>query len=107
MSRIILAPFSTIDRFTTTKPGCLSYLSMGKARAEFAEAARSHDKKLITETVARGVGGGLAGRAARRRQSPATSSLLRAATVPPAGAGLSFPDKGRVPTKPKGFGAIK
>jgi hypothetical protein len=80
---------------------------LGKARAEFAEVARSHDKKLITETVARGVGGGLAGRAARRRQSPATSSLLRAATVPPAGAGPSFPDKGRVPTKPKGFGAIK
>jgi hypothetical protein len=82
------------------------YQWLAKARAEFAEAARSHDKKLITETVARGVGGGIADRAARRRQSPAASSLLRAPTVAPAGAGLSFPDKGRVPTKPKGFGAI-
>jgi hypothetical protein len=84
------------------------YQWLAQARAEFADAARSHDKKLITETVARGVGGGVADRAARRRQSPVPSSLLRAATSAPVpGAGLSFPDKGRVPTKPKGFGAIE
>ncbi|MGY4346604.1 hypothetical protein ACVWXM_003071 [Bradyrhizobium sp. GM7.3] len=48
-----------------------------KARTEFAQAARSNDRKLITETVGRGVGGSLADRAARRRQPPARPALLK------------------------------
>lgn len=76
-----------------------------KARTEFAQAARSNDRTLITETVGRGVGGSLADRAARRRQPPARPALLKTASVAPANAGLSFPDKSRVPTKPQGFGS--
>ncbi|MBR1019262.1 nucleotidyltransferase [Bradyrhizobium viridifuturi] len=75
-----------------------------KARTEFAQAARSSDRSLITETVGRGVGGSLADRAARRRQPPARPTLLKTASVAPANAGLSFPDRSRVPTKPQGFG---
>lgn len=78
-----------------------------KARAEFAQAARSRDRSLITETVGRGVGGSLADRAARRRQPPARSPLLKTASVAPASAGLSFPDRGRIPTKPQGFGGAE
>ncbi|MCK1426081.1 hypothetical protein [Bradyrhizobium sp. 87] len=55
-----------------------------KARTEFAQAARSNDRKLITETVGRGVGGSLADRAARRRQPPARPALLKTASVAPA-----------------------
>lgn len=80
---------------------------LGKARAEFAQAARSRDRTLITETVGRGVGGSLADRAARRRQPPTRSSLLKAASVAPASAGLSFPDRSRIPTKPQGFGGAE
>ncbi|MCB1468854.1 MAG: nucleotidyltransferase [Rhizobiaceae bacterium] len=75
-----------------------------KARTEFAQAAGSSERRLITETVGRGVGGSLADRAARRRQPPARPALLKTASVAPASAGLSFPDRGRVPTKPQGFG---
>lgn len=78
-----------------------------KARTEFAAASRSTDKTFITETVGRGVGGSLADRAARRRQPPARSPLLKTASVAPANAGLSFPDRGRVPTKPQGFGGVE
>lgn len=78
-----------------------------KARTEFAQAARSNDRALITETVARGVGSPLAERAARRRQPPARPSLLKTASVAPTSAGLSFPDKSRVPTKPQGFGGAE
>lgn len=78
-----------------------------KARREFYEAARSSDRSVITETVGRGVGGSLADRAARRRQPPARPALLKAASVAPASAGLSFPDRGRVPTKPQGFGGAE
>lgn len=75
-----------------------------KARMEFAQAASSNDRSLITETLGRGVGGSLADRAARRRQPPAHPMLLKTASVAPASAGLSFPDRSRVPTKPQGFG---
>jgi hypothetical protein len=78
-----------------------------KVRTEFAQAARSNDRSLITETVGRGVGGSLADRAARRRQPPARPALLKTASVAPASAGLSFPDRSRVPTKPQGFGGAK
>lgn len=75
-----------------------------KARTEFAQAARSSDRSVISETVGRGVGGSLAERAARRRP-PARPALLKTASVAPASAGLSFPDRSRVPTKPQGFGS--
>lgn len=78
-----------------------------KARAQFAEAARSSDRTVITETVGRGVGGSLADRAARRRQPPVRSTLLKGASVAPASAHLSFPDRSRVPTKPQGFGGAE
>ena len=78
-----------------------------KARTEFAEAACSRDRSVITETVGRGVGDLLADRAARRRQPPARPALLKAASVAPSGAGLSFPDRSRVPTKPQGFGSAE
>lgn len=78
-----------------------------KARTEFAEAARSSDRTVITEVVGRGVGGALANRAAHRRQPPARSPLMKAASVAPSGAGLIFPDRGRVPTKPQGFGGTE
>jgi hypothetical protein len=74
------------------------------ARTEFEQAARSSDRNVITETVGHGVGGSLADRAARRRQPPARPTLLKTASVAPASAGLSFPDRSRVPTKPQGFG---
>lgn len=80
------------------------YEWLAKARGEFALAARSLDKAVITETIGRGVGGALAGRAAQRRQPLARPALLKAASIAPASAGLTFPDKSRVPTKPKGFG---
>jgi hypothetical protein len=76
-----------------------------QARADFSQAARSNDRRFITETVGRGVGSSLAERAARRRQ-PARSPLLKPSTSAPATVGLSFPDSSRVPTKPKGFGGI-
>lgn len=78
-----------------------------KARTEFSQAARSSNRSLITETVGRGVGGSLADRAARRRQPPARPTLLKTASVAPASAGLSFPDRSRVPTKPQGFGGAE
>ena len=78
-----------------------------KARREFYAAARSSDRSLITETVGRGVGGSLADRAARRRQAPARPALLRPVSVAPTSAGLSFPDRSRVPTKPQGFGGAE
>jgi hypothetical protein len=78
-----------------------------KARTEFATAAHSSDRTVITETIGRGVGGSLADRAARRRQLPARSPLLKTASVAPATGGLSFPDKSRVPTKPQGFGGAE
>ncbi|KAB2853647.1 MAG: nucleotidyltransferase, partial [Sphingopyxis terrae] len=73
----------------------------------FAEAARSSDRTVITETVGRGVGSSLADRAARRRHPPARSPLLQTASLAPAIAGLSFPDRSRVPTKPQGFGGAE
>jgi hypothetical protein len=78
-----------------------------KARAEFAQASRSTDRKVITETVGRGVGSSLADRAARRRQPPAGASLLKTALAAPASVGLTFPDRSRVPTKPQGFGGME
>ncbi len=75
-----------------------------RVRIEFAQAARSTDRRVITETVGRGIGGPLADRAARRRQPPTRPALLKAASVAPASAGLAFPDRSRVPTKPQGFG---
>jgi hypothetical protein len=78
-----------------------------KARTDFSQAARSSNRSLITETVGRGVGGSLADRAARRRQPPARPTLLKTASVAPASAGLSFPDRSRVPTKPQGFGGAE
>lgn len=74
------------------------------ARTQFAAAAASTDRAIITETLGRGVGSSLADRAARRRQPPTRSPLLKTASVAPASAALSFPDKSRVPTKPQGFG---
>lgn len=74
-----------------------------QARSDFSQAARSSDRRFITETVGRGVGSALAERAAGRRQ-PARSSLLKPSTVAPTATGLSFPDSSRTPTKPKGFG---
>jgi hypothetical protein len=76
-----------------------------KAKAEFALAARSSDRRVITEEISKGVGNSLADRAARRRQSSGSPSLLKAASIAPATAGLSFPDKSRVPTEPQGFGS--
>jgi hypothetical protein len=75
-----------------------------KARTEFAQAAHSTDRGVIAETVGRGVGGSLADRAARRRQLPIRPTLLKTTSVAPASAGLAFPDRSRVPTKPQGFG---
>jgi hypothetical protein len=37
----------------------------------------------------------------------ARPALLKAASVAPASAGLSFPDRSRVPTKPQGFGSAE
>jgi hypothetical protein len=78
-----------------------------KARSEFARAAGSTDRSIITQTVARGVGGMLADRAARRRQLTSRSPLLKTASVAPASIDLAFPDRSRVPTKPQGFGALE
>jgi len=78
-----------------------------KARTEFAEAARSSDRNVITEMIGRGVGGSLADRAARRRQPPARPTLLKSTSVAPSTAGLSFPDRSRIPTKPQGFGGAE
>jgi Second Messenger Oligonucleotide or Dinucleotide Synthetase domain len=83
------------------------YEWLQKTRTEFAEAARSSDRRVITETVGRGVGGSLADRAARRRPPPARSPLLKTASVAPVAEGLSFPDRSRVPTKPQGFGGAE
>lgn len=83
------------------------YEWLQKARTEFAEAARSSDRRVITETVGRGVGGSLADRAARRRSPLARSPLLKPTSVAPAAGGLSFPDRSRVPTKPQGFGGAE
>lgn len=78
-----------------------------RARSDFLRAAGSADRKVINETWERGVGSELADRAYRRRQPLARPSLLKAASVAPPGAALSFPDKERVPTKPQGFGGIE
>lgn len=78
-----------------------------KARTEFTQAARSSNRSLITETMGRGVGGSLADRAARRRQPSACPTLLRTVSTAPASAGLSFPDRSRVLTKPQGFGSAE
>jgi hypothetical protein len=51
------------------------------------------------------VGISIAERARKRRQPSLGSPLLRTASVAPAGAGFSFPDKQRAPSKPQGFGA--
>lgn len=75
-----------------------------RARQEFAYAARSTDRKIIAETFGQGVGSSLADRAYRRRQPSSRPTLLKTASAAPASAGLSFPDRGRVPTKPQGFG---
>lgn len=75
-----------------------------RAREEFAYAARSTDRGVISETLGRGVGSSLAERARRRRQPPPRPTLLRTASVAPAATGLTFPDSRRVPTKPEGFG---
>ncbi|MYZ42504.1 nucleotidyltransferase [Achromobacter sp. KS-M25] len=75
-----------------------------KAREEFARAAHSRDRAIIAETVGRGVGLSLAHRAARR---PHQSSLLKIGSIAPVSAGLSFPDRSRVPTKPQGFGGAQ
>lgn len=78
-----------------------------KARSEFAQTYRSTDRSIITETIGRGVGGPLAERAARRRKPSTRPSLLKTASVAPASAGLAFPDRSRVPTKPQGFGGTE
>lgn len=80
---------------------------LDQARTEFSQAARSTDTKVIAETVGKGVGNSLSDRAARRRQPPARSPLLKTPSVAPASAGLTFPDKSRVPTKPQGFGGAE
>lgn len=76
-----------------------------RAREEFAYAAPSTDRGVISETLGRGVGPSLAERARRRRQPPARPALLRTASVAPPAAGLTFPDSRRAPTKPEGFAA--
>lgn len=78
-----------------------------KARTEFAEAARSSDRTVITETVGRGLGGSLADRAACRRPSPARSPLLKTASSAPASAGLSFADRSRVSAQAQKFGGAE
>ena len=78
-----------------------------KARHEFAYAARSADRKVITETLGRGVGPSLADRAYRRRQPLPRPTLLKTASVAPPSASLAFPDRSRVPTKPEGFGGTE
>jgi hypothetical protein len=80
---------------------------LGKARTDFDQAARSTDRRIITETVGRGVGTSLASRAEKRRPPPVRSPLLKPATAAPASVGLSFPDASRVPTKPQGFGGVE
>nr|WP_246849467.1 nucleotidyltransferase [Rubellimicrobium arenae] len=77
---------------------------LDRARGDFLQAASSTDRKIITETWERGVGTELADRTYRRRQPAARPTLLKAASVAPPSAALSFPNKERVPTKPQGFG---
>lgn len=79
-----------------------------QARREFGHAARIVNREVIATTVAKGVGSALAERARIRRSGPthlSSASLLRAPSVAPAAAGLTFPDRPRVPTKPQGFAA--
>lgn len=77
------------------------------SRREFAVAVRSTDRKVITESLGRGVGSSLADRTYRRRQPPARPTLLKPASAATPSAGLAFPDRGRIPTKPRGFGGAQ
>jgi hypothetical protein len=81
---------------------------LNQAREDFQAFAPLTNRKTISEIVSRGVGTGLAERArARRTAGPGSPSLLKAATAAPASSGLTFPNQGRVPTKPQGFGGIE
>jgi hypothetical protein len=77
----------------------------GTLSLKFTNLAMATEKK--GRSVGRGVGGSLADRAARRRPPPARPALLKTASVAPVSAGLSFPDRSRVPTKPQGFGGAE
>ncbi|MBO9463160.1 MULTISPECIES: nucleotidyltransferase [Stappiaceae] len=75
------------------------------ARRDFFYAAQVSSRQAITDSVAPGIGRGLAERAGDRAAPKPTSSLLRPTTVAPAVlAAPSFPAEARVPGKPAGFG---
>jgi hypothetical protein len=75
------------------------------ARTDFYLAAQRNSSQVITETVAPGIGRGMAERAKARVEPPRpASSLLRPATVAPAAVAPAFPAAARVPSKPAGFG---
>lgn len=75
-----------------------------QAREDFRRAANLVNRQLITESVARGVGSGVAERARIRRGSGPASLLMGASAAPAAPpSGFAFPNKPRVPTKPQGF----
>lgn len=73
---------------------------LAQARADFAYIAGLSDSRQITERAAPAMGRPLAERAL---QKSGGGRLLRAASVAPVGAGLSFPNAPRVPMKPQGF----
>lgn len=72
------------------------------ARNDFAELAGYTDAGRILERAEASIGKSLADRASQRGVAP-RAGLLRATTAPSASAGLSFPNRQRVPTDPKGF----
>lgn len=70
-----------------------------KARADFLTIAQAAQRELMIETASAAVGE----RVAKAAGARGGGGALRAASVAPAGAGLTFPDKPRVPTNPQGF----
>ncbi|WP_425106516.1 nucleotidyltransferase domain-containing protein [Ancylobacter sp.] len=71
-----------------------------QARQDFAYIAVQADMQLITNSAAPAIGRELAERALAKSSS---GGRLRAASLAPVGAGLSFPATARVPTTPQGF----
>ncbi|WP_296097206.1 nucleotidyltransferase [uncultured Agrobacterium sp.] len=76
------------------------------ARRDFLYAAQQSSSQVITDSVALGIGRGLAERARDRAAPKPAASLLRPATVATsAAAAPSFPAQARIPGKPAGFGS--
>lgn len=74
---------------------------LAQARHDFAQIVTFTDSRRIAESVASSIGKSLAERTLER-SAKSGGGLLRAASAAPAGA-ISFPDKPRIPTEPKGF----